>query len=258
MKQAINEFYKYFKVEGRFTEGGIDSGYGALPLHSSSGQYYIEAQDNAAFTLKLFNNVDRERLLFVITVDGKNIITGEAGSVDGQGYVLNTHTGSVSIDGWRTSNSTIAQFKFTTVTSESDQSYAGLTGTPENVGVIGCAVFREKAKLQFTQISDAGYYPTGVRGHKKGGVHEGYAVMDSYDPRNTSANVPVAHKMGTMFGESVQSQSAETAFDREAQPFLKFQIYYDSRENLIKKGVIHTQAAPTAFPADNKFCKSPY
>ena len=49
--------------------------------------------------------------------------------------------GSVEITGWRKSLERTAAFYFTDL----GDSYAARTGRPQNVGVIGVAVFQEKA-----------------------------------------------------------------------------------------------------------------
>ena len=77
--------------------------------------------------------------LAVTSVDGVNVITGETASEQQSGYVL-TAQQNVAIEGWRKSLSDVATFYFTSL----GDSYAARTGRPENVGVIGVALFRER------------------------------------------------------------------------------------------------------------------
>src|SRR6266699_5465773 len=77
-----------------------------------------------------------------MSVAGVNVITGDTASPSQSGYVLDAH-GSFEIAGWRTSMSRTAAFFFTTLAN----SYAARTGRPDNVGVIGVAVFRERPRV---------------------------------------------------------------------------------------------------------------
>jgi len=78
-------------------------------------------------------------VLAVTSVDGVNVITGRTASPDQGGYVVESH-GRVEIDGWRKSMHEVAAFYFTAL----PDSYAARTGRPDNVGVIGIALFREE------------------------------------------------------------------------------------------------------------------
>ena len=86
------------------------------------------------------------RVLTVLSVDGVNAITGQTASPNQSGYVLSPWE-SAEIAGWRKSDNEIAQFNFTAL----PDSYASRTGRPANVGVIGVAVFTERADLARTR-----------------------------------------------------------------------------------------------------------
>lgn len=64
--------------------------------------------------------------------------TGETAAPSQSGYVLQPWQ-STSIEGWRKSLDRVAAFRFTRLAN----SYAARTGRPDDVGVIGVAVFRE-------------------------------------------------------------------------------------------------------------------
>src|SRR5690606_41541862 len=80
------------------------------------------------------------RVLAVLSVDGVNAISGETAATAQTGYVLDVWQ-STEIKGWRKNLDEIAQFNFTALPN----SYAAQTGRPANVGVIGVAVFTERA-----------------------------------------------------------------------------------------------------------------
>src|SRR5208337_3068580 len=75
----------------------------------------------------------------VMSVDGVNVITGDTASPRQAGYVL-APLESADIGGWRKSLSRTAAFYFTAL----PDSYAARTGRPDNVGVIGVALYRER------------------------------------------------------------------------------------------------------------------
>jgi hypothetical protein len=84
------------------------------------------------------HNLSGGRLLSVVSVDGINAVSGDTADWLQSGYALSPWQ-SFDVLGWRKSQSHVADFVFTSV----NQSYAARTGRPDNVGVIGVAVFRE-------------------------------------------------------------------------------------------------------------------
>ncbi|MEN1996801.1 hypothetical protein AAIS11_19220, partial [Stenotrophomonas bentonitica] len=113
-----------------------DSGQ-ALTQYRQDGQRWIAGQQGHRYSVRLRNG-SAERVLVVLSVDGLNAISGEVAAPHQTGYVLNPWQ-TTDIHGWRKSADEVAQFVFT----DPDRSYAGRTGRPANIGVIGVAVFRE-------------------------------------------------------------------------------------------------------------------
>lgn len=111
-----------------------------LPIYPNSGRYWIEGVPGQEYAVRI-RNVTGARVLVVTSVDGVNVISGDTASPAQSGYVLEPY-GSVEIAGWRKSMSRTAAFYFTDLRD----SYAARTGRPANVGVIGVAVFQEKAR----------------------------------------------------------------------------------------------------------------
>jgi hypothetical protein len=117
----------------------VDRDTGAtLPTYSQYGKRYVPGEAGHRYALHMVNHTG-ERVLVVLSVDGVNAVTGQTAGSDQDGYVLGPWENS-EIDGWRKSYSDVAQFVFTSI----DDSYAARTGRPDNVGVIGMAVFRER------------------------------------------------------------------------------------------------------------------
>jgi hypothetical protein len=117
----------------------VDRDTGAtLPTYSQHGRRYVPGEPGHRYALRLYNHTD-QRVLVVLSVDGVNAVNGQTAGTDQPGYVLDPWQ-TTEIAGWRKSYSDIAQFVFTAL----DDSYAARTGRPDNVGVIGMAVFRER------------------------------------------------------------------------------------------------------------------
>ncbi len=110
------------------------------PLQAAQvgGEVYAIGEPGTRYTLGLENHTG-QRLEVVASVDGLDVIDGGEADFSKRGYVVDPYT-SFAIDGWRTSDDTVAAFRF----SDMDDSYAGRTGKPRNVGVIGIALFRER------------------------------------------------------------------------------------------------------------------
>jgi hypothetical protein len=104
-----------------------------------NGRWWCPAPGNRSAAA--LTNRSGGRALIVISVDGVNVISGETAAHDQTGYVL-THGQFAQITGWRKNMSRVAAFEFTSLAD----SYAARTGRPDNVGVIGVAVFRERQK----------------------------------------------------------------------------------------------------------------
>jgi hypothetical protein len=104
----------------------------------SSGRRYVLGEHGGRYTIRVANPSAR-RVEVVVSVDGLDVIDGKAASHGKRGYVINPY-GEVRIEGWRTSFSSVAAFRFGRVAD----SYAARTGSARNVGVIGVAVFAER------------------------------------------------------------------------------------------------------------------
>lgn len=112
-----------------------------LPAYPRDGRYYVIGVPGHRYGVRLTNR-SGGRLLAVLSVDGVNAVSGETANPDQTGYVLDAYQ-STEIDGWRKNMNEVAQFNFTALSN----SYAGRTGRPDNVGVIGVAAFREKPRV---------------------------------------------------------------------------------------------------------------
>jgi len=112
-----------------------------LRQYNHEGRSFVEAPPTGTYQIRLVNNSPHNRLA-VVSVDGRNAIDGEVAGFDGGGYVVGPWQ-SVTIQGWRRSDNTAAEFEFT----PQEASYAAAVGDgTKNTGIIGVAVFAEKPK----------------------------------------------------------------------------------------------------------------
>lgn len=107
---------------------------------------FIESKHWTEYSIRLRNN-DAARRLVVVSVDGINVIDGQAAGSTKAGYVLNGYN-SFDIKGFRTSNDVVHPFKF----NRKGRSYAAKSevtqGDVRNCGVIGVEVYCEKVTPQ--------------------------------------------------------------------------------------------------------------
>jgi hypothetical protein len=199
-----------------------------LPVYWHGGERYVAGEPGHEYEIAIRNR-DGCRILAVTSVDGINVITGRTASPAQSGYVVDPW-GSVEIDGWRKSMDQVAAFYFTSV----PDSYAARTGRPDNVGVIGIALFRELARPM--PMED-----------------EVLARAGSAAP---SAGAREDRALGTGHGRRLDSGATYTDFERaSAEPDEIVRIYYDSRRNLVARGIIprpddrYAGRQPEPFPS---------
>lgn len=109
-----------------------------LPLTRDGQQYYLYAKDGQNYQLHYENHSD-QTFEVVASVDGLDVINGQAASRNHHGYVLYPHQ-SLVIEGFRKSDSAVAAFTF----SKPEQSYAANSrgGDIRNAGVIGTVLYQ--------------------------------------------------------------------------------------------------------------------
>ena len=227
-----------------------------LPSYWFQGQNYVEGRQNQEFRVRL-RNKSAERVLAVLSVDGVNAISGETAGLNQAGYVLAPYQ-TLDVDGWRKSNAQTAAFYFTHISD----SYAARTGRPDNVGVIGAAVFRElRYQYEYPQDQEYDEYSRGDSGARDKSTSaptaSGRAPVAGELARSESKAYGQADSagapMGTGHGRQEYRPSVNVAFEREASVFEVLNVRYDSRANLIAQGVIpqrgyYQPTIPQAFP----------
>ena len=223
------------------------------------GASYVAGRPGDRYAVRLTNR-SAGRVLVVLSVDGVNAVSGETAAVAQTGYVLAPYQ-SAEITGWRKSYSEAAAFYFTAL----PDSYAARTGRPDNVGVIGAAVFRERVPEAV-----GGWFQQAPPMAKESGASNRAEAERQAPAAATADAAGVAHdaarrsrpdlaardekKLGTGHGEREYSPTTQTAFERASStPSEIVQVRYDSYANLLTSGVIPrarpTPRQPDAFPS---------
>lgn len=225
-------------------ESGTD-----LRQYPHRGEYYVAGAPGHRYAVRLVNR-SNERVLAVLSVDGVNAISGETAGTQQTGYVLDPYE-STEVAGWRKNMNEIAAFEFTTLSD----SYAARTGRPDNVGVIGVAVFRERAprpiyRNKLGQAAEGEAKRAPERGAAAPPSATAGAAQDSMARRESA---PVQESLGTGHGQREDSNASYTAFQRaSSKPHEIVALRYDSYRNLRARGVIPRQQRepdrPQPFP----------
>src|SRR6185295_10645653 len=213
----------------------------ALPVYWHDGERHVAGEPGREYEIRL-RNQGGGRVLAVTSVDGVNVITGKTASTLSSGYVLDPWN-TVEIDGWRKSMDEVAAFYFTAL----PDSYAARTGRPDNVGVIGVALFREKPDP--VPMSQPVPFASGELARKEAPA----AAASSADAQHAPRAAERDDRLGTGHGRIETSYTRSVGFERAtSSPAETVTIYYDSYRNLLARGII-PQPQPAPRPAPNPF-----
>lgn len=244
---------------------------------SHGGKLFIQANHQTEYSIKIRNN-NWHRRLFVVSVDGINVIDGKAAGSTKMGYVVNGLS-PIEIKGFRTDNDTVHPFKFST----KRRSYAAKSdeagGDTSNCGVIGIEVYDEYQKpIVYRSFAskprrpDVTWTLNSSTSKGLGGelMSRSFNSMDSVgdmsfmcSTSDFADSAPVeeaSFSMGTEFSERAVKDSVREVEFEIGSLLHTISIYYGSREDLVKMNVpIVSQkqiaSFPQAFPS--KFCKPP-
>jgi len=247
--------------------------------YDEKGTKWVEARDNAVYTIEIKNN-SSAKVLAVVSVDGINVINGKPAELKAEGgYIINPYS-KIDIEGWRTSNETVKEFIFNFNKSES---YSVKLGAGEqNLGVIGVAFYRSKEleinnwetiikeyhHYHYPTYYPVWYYPiqplygqpiitceaknfVSISNYNSnlGNTTTYNCTADNCNLENADFNFSLNSESkssysselnfqaGTAKGKEVDSRVEEIEFPAEIFVYQET-IYYDSYENLKKRGVI--------------------
>ena len=213
-----------------------------LQVYWHEGRAWVVGKPGNEYQISV-RNQRSEDVLAVMSVDGVNVITGETASLQQSGYILSAWQ-PVDVKGWRKNMERTAAFYFT----EISDSYAARTGRPDNVGVIGIALFQRKryqpAPHDIVPYSKrSAPYPADQAASGSPAERHAEAYGEDRDA-----------KLGTGHGRSETSYARYASFERASSaPAETITIYYDSYRNLVARGVIRAPIPSEPGPGPRPF-----
>ncbi len=244
-----------------------------LDTYQHRGRFYVEGGSGARYSIRVTNPTNL-RVEAVVSVDGLDVIDGETADFrNKRGYIVPAF-GSLVIDGYRVSTQAVAAFRFSSVSS----SYAGRKGKARNVGVVGVAIFSERARpelivpMPVQRREKPRYHRHFEDSASSPGVKTSSAEMDSAEPAPPSARPRVSSTrsiapsrrpvpqpdfakkkdragLGTAYGEHRHSAVQFTRFQRASAktPTSFAQLRYNNSAGLQALGIVLHRPA---FDAD--------
>ncbi len=199
-----------------------------LTEYSHNERTYVAAPMGGVYELEMSAPKDGQRYLFVASVDGLSIMDGQAaGGASNQfsGYILQGE--STRIPGFRLDDANVAQFKFGAL----DAAYATKMGHAQNIGVIGCRIYREVVPTT-REVPRA--------------------------PSASPLSASRGHDMGTEFGRQAEHKVRRVQFD-VGELIHTLCIEYASRQSLIEAGIVPPSALGDVdpFPASGSTGATP-
>ena len=217
-----------------------------LEVFRHQGRLYVAGKPGNRYAVNLRNR-SGGRLLTVVSVDGVNVLNGETAAASQSGYVISPWE-MAEIAGWRKSMNDVAAFYFTSVAD----SYAGRTDRPQNVGVIGVAVYREaEPPPPLPAVSARERKDLGSAESASGNLSDSMPASAPASPAHARSETlsKQASRLGTGHGERISAPTQYTEFRRASElPSEVVTIYYNSRANLLAQGII---PRPPSYGASN-------
>lgn len=243
-------------VVDRDRGGSFDGGW--LDQIRHRGQDWIEGEPGHRYAVRLTNTTGA-RVLVVLSIDGVNAVSGQTAHPAQAGYVLDPWE-STEINGWRKSLDDVAQFVFTDL----PDSYAARTGRPDNVGVIGIAVFEEARPVAYGPMPAWHREAPIARDSANAAKATAPAAAEpaAAESRAMDRAETAAQSLGTGHGQREWAPVSHTGFVRSTRtPLQVTQLRYDDYRTLVARGVLPRQpgyrwrengpdAFPTGFVAD--------
>lgn len=211
-----------------------------LPIYWHGGQAWVVGQPGNEYQVRVRNKAG-EDLLAVVSVDGVNAITGETAHTSQSGYVISRWR-SLDVQGWRKSMEQTAAFYFTTL----GDSYAARTGRPNDVGVIGVALFKRRVPPPPMAIAPSGKSEAGLGNAYPAAPAESAAAAQPFrSEEKQRRSLADSAPLGTGHGRREASYASYTSFERATEyPQETITIRYDSHANLVAMGVIPPAPRP--------------
>jgi len=249
-----------------------------IPEFEHEGNIFIEGRKGSEFELQFKNNTSKQ-VLVVPSVDGKSVFTGKPATADSTGYIVRAY-GQIRIPGWTLDQSAVAKFFF----EDKDKSYSAAVtpeGDPVVTGVIGVLVYSEKARNPILHIDHTQCRPKGpafpqnpwpynnptytvggtagsepdvtksvLRSRSATAMNATLSASSNVDTSIQASSVnadATPFEMGAGFGQKSDFKTTTTAFERDSI-VATMQLYYDSRRNLEKRGIVVVKKVVPGLP----------
>jgi hypothetical protein len=246
-----------------------------LRTFHQGGETFVLGEYGTRYQLRVHNRTGR-RVEAVITVDGRDAVSGEPGDFVAQrGYVIGAYD-SVTVEGFRQNLDQVATFRFT----HPGNSYSARMGSPQNVGVIGVALFPERhappppalarpqPRAEYRGYGQGDYRDRSAHNDdgagrassrakgssaappasapaarsmeaqsNRGGAPAGSSAADAYE--GYAEEAPSRGNLGTEYGEARGSQVREVSFQRDDRrhPAQVIALRYDDAQGLVARGI---------------------
>ncbi|HVI96523.1 MAG TPA: hypothetical protein VM753_21065 [Anaeromyxobacter sp.] len=203
----------------------VDGAGAPLPTFEHKGRTFVLGALGARYAVRVRNG-SGERVEVVVSVDGRDVVDGRPSRLEKHGYILQPY-GSIAIDGFRLSDAAVAAFRFASV----PRSYAARMGDARDVGVIGVAIFPERAP-------ELAYDAERLRGadaapSPRAGAQPGAPAASAAPERRAERR-----GLGTEFGEERTSPVERVSFERaRPRPDAVLTLRYDDRPGLLALGI---------------------
>lgn len=196
------------------------------------GHSFIEAIIGQPYVL-VVKNLTGGRIEVVTSVDGLNTLQNEVAAWSNRGLVLFPYrTGRFT--GWQLNDKEATDFVFVDPISHLTVAQQ-VTGSDQNLGVIGVAVFTEKERYRPTM-------PLIRNDRFQDEEWLGRATTKSLSVRENS-------DVGTGMGKTHSNPLGKTTFERNESVPLSVSVQYRTRNWLERNGVLKSDF-PSAFPDD--------
>ncbi|BBB70061.1 hypothetical protein UNDYM_5808 [Undibacterium sp. YM2] len=231
-----------------------------LPIWRHQGNNYVAGKPGERYAVEITNKTGG-RILSVLSVDGVNVLTGATASPQQSGYVLASRQ-PVEIKGWRKNMDEVAAFYFTQL----PDSYAARTGRPDNVGVIGVALFRELREYRepvpvepwYSRRSESAAPAPAPVAPAASALPPVEATGNLAKSKSDMAEKSMDARIGTGHGERIDSSVRNTDFRRASQqPDEIISIQYDTYAHLVARGIIPRNRYQDANPFPGGFVPDP-
>ena len=224
---------------GQYAIDAVDESGAVLPTFQHRGRTYLLGVQGQRYLLRV-RNASGRRVEVVASVDGRDVIDGRPAAWDKRGYLVEAH-GEVMIDGYRLSQEAVAAFRFSSV----PRSYASLTGDARDVGVIGVAIFPERAPRPVPRLSVPYQPPSGDRRSSGADAERSGEAGASSAPSSPAPGKALREEkradrpgLGTEFGEEHGSRVYQVSFERaRSKPDALLTLRYDDRQGLLAMGI---------------------